>query len=412
MIHAPLRRPTKFATADDSARAEEMPKGSGVGGVFGYLRRSAEDRSGRPLYAQTEAIRAYVEKDKIGGGDGTVREFFADNGVSGTAGISLRPGLKSMVEAIDKLLDDPSHRGSVHVVVYDATRLARSPDVGSAIKKTLEERGVSLHLAASGMLVSGSSSELLFGVGLQMASSERAATISRIRNAFKYKEGEWDPRGSYGWKFNGAGTRPTPIPEEQEIIREAREMYENQGMPVAAIAKALQEKHGNRRRRDKDAPADATVAWIGNDVLKIARDGRWKSPTSITPKELGIAVEAARANGKNMEDFLEANGGKTVDGVKMTRGMLRIYFPEHLPDWRRKALRLTRAWVRNDRHSIDDIAAMLTDQAPRPKNEGGVWARQTTWDMVQQANHLNTCEEEYNALVRKAGLGAERLQQK
>lgn len=40
---------------------EFLPQGSGKGGVFAYLRRSAEDRSNHPLEVQIKTIQEYVK---------------------------------------------------------------------------------------------------------------------------------------------------------------------------------------------------------------------------------------------------------------------------------------------------------------------------------------------------------------
>jgi DNA invertase Pin-like site-specific DNA recombinase len=365
---------------------EYLPAGSGEGGIFVYVRRSAEDRSGRPLSAQIATIREYIKEyssSRFSRID-SVRSYFGDNGVSGSLPAEKRDGLSALLKEVEEVTKaNPSLK--IHVIVYDATRMARSVGVGTALKEKFERWGVTLHLAQPRMVVEGANAELFFGLNLQMAASERVATITRVKNSFKYRP-DWDPRKSYGWKFDGSGTVPEIMEEEQNHLKHMKTLYEQEGKTVSEISKTLQLETGSRRSRRKGASDTETLAWTGTDVSFLASKHKWKWGGGKTFGDLEEAVDQARTLGETMEEFLERNSGLLVDGVKINRPMLKKVFVESQPEWRQRALARMQVWVKHEKFSVDELVDLLNENAPRP---GGVkWARQTAWRVIKEAEHI------------------------
>jgi DNA invertase Pin-like site-specific DNA recombinase len=444
--HAPQTRPAAAAAshhhADDTAFVESRT-GSGVGGILAYIRRSAEDRSGRPLRAQVESISSYVVECLVPSLTGKeanvyaaasalsekkefVREYFTDNGVSGTTEPSKRDGMRRMLQLMNIIIKE--EKTPVHIVAYDATRLARSISIGSTLKSSFEAAGVTLHLSQTRMKIEGASADLVFGLNLQIASSERTSTINRIRNSFAHNP-DWDPRKSFGWRFDGAGTTPVPLEDEQAILREMQDAYEVKGESAYDIASALQAKYGGRRwRRGHDGDAadvddgDAADAddgdvgaaerhhrsveggsdlakWTSSQIIFLAKKHGWKwgRKGGKTMDDLDQeAFVAAHERGERMSEFLRSRRGTLYDGIKLTKGMVRHIFPnESMPPYRAEAFRLVSVWLKQEKHSIDDMAAMLNDSKDAQRPDGKQWPRQTTWRIVREAQHAQLLEKKH-----------------
>jgi len=417
--HAPHTRParrgarTTFGAADDEpAPTGERYCGTGRGRVLAYLRRSSEDGRGRPLEAQREAIWSYVEdcmaREALPGEVDGVRRFFDDNGFSGTCGIAERPGLRALLEELASL-------PRAHVVVFDATRLARSVGVGNAIKEQITLLGATLHLAHQRAKIGNPMMAMLFGLQLEMAAQERQSGIARTKSAFRAHLG-WDPRKSFGWHFEGAGKEPTKIDEEQKILAEMRVLYEGDALSVSEIARALQTKHGSRRQRSyrESSPTEDSrlVEWSGADVAFLAGKHHWlwgkDSPRAaelLRRKDLEAQTQEAVARGESLDDFLRARRSAVVDGVRINRAMLKRYFIDALPAWKRSALEKCVTWVSEQSYSIDDICIMLNEMAPRPG--GKQWPRQTVWRMCKDAERIARAEAAQRLEARRAPRGGE-----
>lgn len=373
---------------------------SGKGGIFCYSRVSSEDRGSKPLDVQIKTMEEYVRdygktnlNDKNNYG---IREIYIENGMSGGAPIEKRPSLSALLKNIEFLQND---RGidSFHIVCYDLSRLSRSVETGTKIKAFLDSRAITLHLAASRNIITGSNAELFFGLNLQMAANERISTIKRVKQAFKYKE--WDNRLGYGWSYSGkAGDKPIEIESEQLILKEIRELYEKNGMSTAEIAKFIQEKHGQRRSRDKDAKEGTMLDWSSPDIAILARLHKWKwGGEGMTRSQLENVIATARAEGIEMEEFFKKNKGTKIDGVKINRPMLKKYFIEANSDWRRTVMNRLQFWIKQEKYSIDEMIDMLNEQAPRPDGDGK-WARQTAWQAIKDAENLIESERIRNLL--------------
>jgi DNA invertase Pin-like site-specific DNA recombinase len=372
-----------------------FPTGTGKGGILAYVRRSAEDRSGRPLHAQFETISHYVRDNlslTMRGSSGMsdvqcddyvsngIRKFFVDNGISGATHPSKRPGMSALLVEMETIMSTPPYI-PIHIIVYDATRLARSIDVGSQLKASFEKHGATLHLAQPRMVVEGANAELFYGLILQLAASERTATISRVKTSFKHNP-DWDPRRSLGWKFDGSGTKPVAIPEEQELLSRIRAMFEGEGLKVCEIAAKIQAETGGRRCRRVGAADTETICWTGPEISFLAKKHGWKWGGGKTLADLENEIDAAVAKGTNSEEFLIANRNTFYDGVKINRAMLRKFYPETLPEWKAKAHHLMQTWIRQDKFSVDDLSNMLNENVTRPDGKG--WARQTAWRIMKE----------------------------
>jgi DNA invertase Pin-like site-specific DNA recombinase len=370
---------------------EYLPAGSGRGVIFAYVRRSAEDRSQRPLAAQIEIIDKYV-KDCLSHLGGAVRIYFGDNGVSGSTAPEKRDGMTALFTALHSVIEEIGH-SSAHVVVYDASRLARSINIGSQVKNMLERIGATLHLAQNRMLVEGANAELFFGLNLQLAASERTATISRVRASLRNRP-DWDPRKSLGWKFDGAGTVPVELPEEQQILTYIRKMFEVDGKKVAEIAKIVQTEFGPRRRR---RPGDlGKNDWTSTEISFLSRKHKWVwgGGPSIASLEAELDTMPSEEIKGSVEHIFHQKQGQYYDGVKINRAMLRhLIGVDGIQEWRFAAIKLAQQLLKQEKHSNDDIVNMLNENTPRPGLMPGDpprgWPRQTGWRVIQDAQKLN-----------------------
>lgn len=398
----PAYTPPAPTTTEDPVVTPGYQVESGNGSVVGYVRRSAEDRRGRPLVTQMETIRRYVQEVLVprappGTVDG-VRAFYIDNGISGTTEPSLRPGMSRLLQDIKGLVRP-------HVVVYDATRVARAVETGIEFKRLLDCSGASLHLAQSRAVVEGSNQEMLFTINLQLAASERVAAITRIRSAFA-QHPQWDPR-RYGLQFSGAGSTAVDDPVACEVITQIRTWYETEGVSPTEIAKRLQIQTGGHPYRKIEVDHDASVAshtlvhkknsrlipWSTADVLRIIRYHKFQWKGERTLQTLKSEIAEAQSRGESISTFFASHRGLSYDGVRINRAMLRKQgFSEDMLPWKRRAFELTCAWVRSERYSVDDIAAMLNREVPRPGSTG--WTRQTTWRLIAQARETVRQENE------------------
>lgn len=395
--HSSIFAPSIFAPSIVASPTEAVPAPtfsvsalipSGQGEIMVYMRRSFEDRDLRPFAAQAESIHAYI-KDLMaceGLAPHGVREYFVDDRVGGTRPIVKRPRLSALFEAVAGL-------EGAHIVVYDITRLARNAVSGVEVRDALAASRATLHLSRSRTSARGSS-ELarIFSDPLPPPQ-----TSPRVRSAYKRQPG-WDPRKSFGWYFPGAGKAPIEVPEEQIILKYLKAKFEN-GDLVADIVRDMQAKFGNRRCRRYTAISETTVAddecasapWTTSEITFLTKKHKWVwgrtsaegAPKFPTRKELEVEARAQARLGVKLETFLAQRRRTYYDGVRINRAMLKLYFPEAIPDWKQTALAVCREEAISERCSIDSVCAALNARALRPG--GKSWPRQTAWRFFKEA---------------------------
>ena len=355
------------------------------------------------MKAQIETIQEYVREcsKRHFGGNREIRFYAGDNGVSGSLDPERRDGLRTLLAEITRVLDseDLSResekiKGGIHVVAYDATRLARSVSVGTLLKERFEKMGVTLHLAQPRMLVEGANADLFFGLNLQLAANERVATIKRVKNSFEHRP-DWDPRKSYGWKFEGAGKPPVKLSEEQATLEKIEKMFVVDGLRVCEISKTVQQETGGRRVRRLGAEDHEMVPWTSTEISFLCKLHKWVWGGGNTFVDLEKITDSEKDADETltMEDFLERHRGEIFNGVKINRAMLKRYFPDSRPPWITKAIERLRVWIRSEKYSVDDLVDLLNDQVPRGDSaKSKTWPRQTAWRLVRETESLEKKE--------------------
>ena len=374
---------------------EYLPRGSNEGAIFAYVRRSAEDRSIRPLTTQIEVIEKYAQemfKTEEASTTPIITKYFGDNGVSGAIAPEKRDGLRALFEALDEASHKPCPNG-IHIIVYDASRIARNASVGTLIKDRIDRCGGVLHLAQNKMAVTTSTADLFFGLNLQMAASERAATISRIRTTLQTKK-DWDPRKSFGWQFKGAGIKSDELPEEQVILTEIKNLYEKEGKNIADITKEIQTKFGNRRCRQTKTQNENEVQWTQTDISFLSKKHNWVWGQENTLKVLEKKCIDFSREGKNTEEVFKILKGQYFDGSKVNRPVIRRFMGgAQLPEWKQCAINTVSTLIKNERFSNDDIVDVLNEKHKRPPLQPGgeerIWPRQTGWRFIKEVRRVS-----------------------
>ena len=128
------------------------------------------------------------------------------------------------------------------------------------------------------------------------------------------------------------------------------------------------------------------MKWTGTEITFLAKKHKWKWGGGLTIKDLEKEAEFAKREGKDLETFLKEKKGTRYDGIKINRAMLKKYFIEAQPKWKAIAIERVRVWIRQEKHSVDDIANMLKDEVSRPGKEG--WPRQTVWRLIKHCEDL------------------------
>lgn len=399
--------PLSGAIEADPPPAEAPPEASGLGHVFAYVRHSCEDRATRRIPTQIEAISSYVRECMVAEGLAPfgVREYFIETGIGGGRSVAARPQMRKM---FDQMASLATATPNIHLVIYDVSRLARTPKAGREISEGLLAHKASLHIARTRALYPYPDGIMR----LFLASRHRPLSPAPPRNVYKCQP-EWDPRKSYGWYFPGPGRAPIEVPEEQVVLKYIKCRYE-EGARVADIARDVQTRFGDKsHRRFLAPPSDEPISkspWTGLEVTFLANKHRWvwggkavafaPAPDHHPPpdqvaggtdepsnfKTRAVLDEDARAasrSGETLESFLARNRGNYYDGVKINRAMLKRYFTDAMPEWKRVAGEVCRERARLKGCTTDVICALLNERAPRPN--GNPWPRQTAWRMLKEA---------------------------
>lgn len=192
-----------------------------------YIRVSTEEQQQGPK-AQRDAIERWAARQGV-----QVVSWHVDEGVSGAAQVADRPALLEALEGLRQ-------HGAGLLVVARRDRLARDPMV-SAMAESLARRAGGRVVSAAGEGSDGDdpASVLLRRMVDAFAEFERALIRSRTSAAMQAmrKRGQYTGGADrYGWRR--VGGEYVEVPEEQAVIRQAREL-QAAGVGAAAIAKAL-----------------------------------------------------------------------------------------------------------------------------------------------------------------------------
>ena len=218
-----------------------------------YLRVSTDEQtaSGAGLAAQADACRAYAERAGL-----EVAATYADEGISGAAGLDKRPGLLEAIAALG--------RGDV-LVVAKRDRLGRDPIVVAMIEAAVNRKGAKVVSAAGeGTEGDGPTDVLMRRIVDAFSEYERLVIGARTKAALqaKIRRGERVGKVRFGYRLAADGVSLVEDSDEQEAIGTIRRLR-NHGESLRAIA-------GELNRRGIPTKAGATD-WKHTSVNRILK---------------------------------------------------------------------------------------------------------------------------------------------
>ena len=184
-----------------------MPSTTVTRSAIGYIRVSTTEQvdSGLGLEAQRAAIIAEADRSGL-----TLTDWFADEGVSGGAGLDKRPGLALALDALKK--------GDV-LIVSKRDRLARDAMLACWIEKEVTRSRATIVSAAGEGNGTDPTAQLMRRIIDAFAEFERAIIRARTKAALAVKRarGERVSRfAPYGYQQDG--DRWVEEPHEQEAV--------------------------------------------------------------------------------------------------------------------------------------------------------------------------------------------------
>ena len=221
--------------------------------VVAYLRVSTEDQNLGP-----EAQRAAIDRWCKANGAAIVA-VHEDLGVSGGTPLDQRPGLLAALDSV------AAHKAGV-LLVAKRDRLARDVMVAAMVERLVDRAGARI-LAADGTgNADGPEGALMRVIVDAFAQYERALIRARTKSALAVKKTRRERTGGvpYGWRLAADGVHLEEDAAEAAVVEAARELRA-QGMPLRAVAAALEER-GLRPRTGR--------AWHPQAVARLVADGR------------------------------------------------------------------------------------------------------------------------------------------
>lgn len=201
-------------------RSKPAPPKTATKSAVLYCRVSTEEqaREGISLEAQEAALRSYCELQDI-----EVAAVVLDPGVSASKPLSKREGGARVLAMM--------HAGEADAVVaYKLDRLFRDASDCLRVTKIWDKAGASLHLLDLGgqPLDTGSAMGRFFlTVMAGAAEMERNQIRERTCAALAYKRSKGEKTGGdapYGWRLSSDGRTLELHPQEQVMVRQAREL--------------------------------------------------------------------------------------------------------------------------------------------------------------------------------------------
>ena len=197
---------------------------------FAYLRVSTTDQaeSGAGLAAQLDACRRFAQAAGV-----DLVAVHEDAGISGAKGLEARPGLLAAIAGLAK--DDV-------LVVAKRDRLGRDPIVVAMIESAVGRKGARI-VSAAGEGTEGDdpASVLMRRMIDAFAEYERLLIGARTKAALGAKKARGERTGAvpYGYTLATDGVKLVAVPDEQDVIAEARRLH-GAGLSLRAIARELE----------------------------------------------------------------------------------------------------------------------------------------------------------------------------
>lgn len=197
-----------------------------------YLRVSTQDQaeSGAGLAAQLDACQRFAKSQGF-----DLAVAFQDLGVSGSKGLEARPGLLDALAALKK--------GDV-LLVAKRDRLGRDPIKVAMIESAVARKGARIvSTAGEGTDGDDPASVLMRRMIDAFAEYERLLIGARTKAALGAKKARGERTGAvpYGYTMAADGVHLEAVPEEQEVIAEARRLH-GAGQSLRAIARELERR--------------------------------------------------------------------------------------------------------------------------------------------------------------------------
>ena len=203
--------------------------------AIGYIRVSTEGQAqdGVSLDAQRAKIEAWALLN-----DYELAAVHVDAGISGK-GMANRPGLQ------DALAD--CRKGSA-LVVYSLSRLARSTKDTIEISERLAKSGADLVSLSEKIDTTSAAGKMVFRMMAVLAEFERDQISERTATAMQFKKSKGELVGAvpYGQALADDGVALVANADEQEVIRQARELKAS-GLSLRKVAAELQRRGFNAR---------------------------------------------------------------------------------------------------------------------------------------------------------------------
>jgi DNA invertase Pin-like site-specific DNA recombinase len=192
--------------------------------TYAYLRVSttSQAESGAGLDAQQDACTRAA---------GTLAGVYRDEGVSGSTGLDKRPGLLTLISALDK---------GDSLIVAKRDRLGRDPLVVAMIESAVKRKGARIVSAAGEGTDSDSPTDILMRRMVDaFAEYERLIIGARTKAALQAKKSRGERTGSvpYGCRCDD-GINLLPDADEQDIIQQVLRL-QAEGLSLRAIAARL-----------------------------------------------------------------------------------------------------------------------------------------------------------------------------
>jgi len=208
--------------------------------AYTYLRTSSDDgkqKMGLPV--QREACAALASKKAL-----QIVQEFADDGVTGTIPMHMRPAGKLLMAAL-------LGNGVRVVLCYDTKRIGRTQPAFWSFAGMCRDNGIAL-LDANGTDLLGS---VMGGVNAMLAEMDRDATVARLKAGKEIAKAQ-------GRRVDGRyafGEHPeTKYDGEREVVEKIWQMWNDDGRSANAIAKILTAE-GHKTRTGKYFRAQQVV---------------------------------------------------------------------------------------------------------------------------------------------------------
>jgi len=195
--------------------------------AVGYIRVSTDKqvKEGISIDNQAERIKSFCEREGL-----DLIEIIFDEGISGGKNRS-RPGFV-------KLLDMIQSREMEILVLYSLERLSRDMLTLLSLERYLNEYDIALYTVEGRVDTSTMDGWMSFAMKAFMSEMERRQVKYRTKRAMEHLKKNGKVAGEIPYGYKRVGDQLIEIEEEQGVIREANELYNN-GCNLSQIARKL-----------------------------------------------------------------------------------------------------------------------------------------------------------------------------